>query len=86
MKEDNLKQLYLNDELTTSIKLIKLGFGELQNLSMGNDFYYLPLQLLSSGFERLMKCYICFGHFEKEGCYPATKLFKKEQYKNCTGQ
>ncbi|MBD3329756.1 hypothetical protein GF357_04660 [Candidatus Dojkabacteria bacterium] len=57
--------------------MIKLGFGELQNLDMGNDFYYLPFQLLSSGFERLMKCYICFGHFEIEGSYPKPILFRK---------
>ncbi len=76
MKDENLKHTYLNDELTTSIKLIKLGFGELQNLDMGNDFYYLPFQLLSSGFERLMKSYICLGYYEKEGCYPKSKLFR----------
>jgi len=56
---DILKEFSIDDELRTSIKLIELGFGEFQNLDMTNDFYHLPFQLLSSGFERLMKCHIC---------------------------
>jgi hypothetical protein len=76
MKDYELKHIYLNDELTTSIKLIKLGFGELQNLDMGNDFYYLPFQLLSSGLERLMKCHICLGYLEKHSKYPESKILK----------
>ena len=43
---------------------------------MSNDFYYLPFQLISSGFERLMKCYICLGHSEKYGEFPKPNLFK----------
>ena len=77
MKENGLKDIYLYDELTTSIKLIKLGFGELQNLDMGNDFYHLPFQLLSSGLERLMKCHICLGYHEKHKVYPDSKTLKK---------
>ena len=45
---------------------------------MANDFYYLPFQLISSGFERLMKCYICLGHIEKEGSFPESLLFRKK--------
>ena len=76
MKDEVIRKLSLIDELDTSIRLIKLGFGEYQNLDMVNDFYYLPFQLISSGFERLMKCYICLGHIEKEGTFPKPKLFK----------
>jgi hypothetical protein len=78
MKDEVSRKLSLIEELNTSIRLIKLGFGEYQNLDMANDFYYLPFQLISSGFERLMKCYICLGHFEKEGKFPEPKLFRNK--------
>ena len=81
MKNSAIKNIYLHNELTTASKLIKVGFGELQNLSIENDFYHLPLQLLSSGFERLMKCYICLGYFEKSNKYPDNKYLK-----NCGGK
>jgi hypothetical protein len=76
MKKSLLKDLYLSDELETAAKLIQLGFGEFQNLDRGNDFYYLPFQLLSSGFERLMKCHICLGHHERHNTYPDSKYLK----------
>ena len=78
MNDEIIRKLSLNEELNTSVRLIKLGFGEYQNLDMANDFYYLPFQLISSGFERFMKCYICFGHHEKEGKFPEPKLFKNK--------
>ena len=78
MKDEVIRKLSLIKELDTSIRLIKLGFGEYQNLDMANDFYYLPFQLISSGFERLMKCYICLGHIEKEGDFPEPKLFRSK--------
>ncbi|WP_201617508.1 hypothetical protein [Psychrobacter urativorans] len=62
---ENIKYFVLLDELETSEKLITLGFGELQNINPSNDFYFLPFQLLSQGFERFMKAYICLGHFHK---------------------
>lgn len=70
LNNGSLKDIYLDEELRTSIRLIELGFGELQNLDMVNDFYFLPFQLLSSGFERLMKCHICLGHHEAHNAYP----------------
>lgn len=76
MKDEINRKLSLFEELNTSIQLIKLGFGEYQNIDLENDFYFLPFQLISSGFERLMKCYICLGHIEKEGTFPEPKLFK----------
>ncbi|WP_201596034.1 hypothetical protein [Psychrobacter vallis] len=59
------KYFALLEELETSEKLIALGFGELQNINPSNNFYFLPFQLLSQGFERFMKAYICLGHFHK---------------------
>lgn len=76
MTSEAIKDVYLHDELITSIRLIKLGFGELQNLDMANDFYHLPFQLLSSGLERLMKCHICLGYHELHNSYPDSKTLK----------
>lgn len=76
MNREILKDISLHDELLASAKLIELGFAEYQNLDLGNDFYYLPFQLLSSGFERLMKCYICLGYHEKHNAYPDFKYLK----------
>lgn len=71
-----LKKMCLSNEIFISIKLVELGFRELQDLKEGNDFYYLPLQLLSSGFERLMKCIICLDSLEKNGRFPNQKKLK----------
>jgi len=73
----NMKDICLHDELMASFKLIKLGFGELQNIDAGNDFYHLPFQLLSSGLERLMKCHICLGFHELHNAYPGDKCLRK---------
>ena len=66
----------MDDELRTAIKPIELGFGEFQNLDLANNFYYLPFQLLSSGFERLMKCHICLGYYEANNTYPDNKYLR----------
>lgn len=85
MKKDNdtnksfqqiQKDLALIEELETSNKLIRLGFGELQNINPVNDFDFLPFQLLSQGLERLMKSYICIGYLECQGRYPNTEEIK----------
>lgn len=65
-----VRELYLLQELRSSLKLIKIGFGELQKINMDNNFYHLPLQLLSSGIERFLKCYLCLGFHEKNGHFP----------------
>jgi len=72
-----MKDICLHDELMISFKLIKLGFGELQNIDAGNDFYHLPFQFLSSGLERLMKCHICLGFHEAHNAYPDYTYLKK---------
>ena len=70
------KTVALIEEFETSHKLLQLGFGELQNINMGNDFYFLPFQLLSQGFERLFKAYICIGYFQHNKKLPDYKLLK----------
>ena len=75
-KNDPMRFLCLLDELETSRKLLTSGFGHLQEIDMGNTFYNLPHQLLASGFERLMKCYIAVVHKGRDGAYPDRAAMK----------
>lgn len=77
MNSDLTKFMCLLEELKTSCKLIKAGFGGLQEIDMGNDFYHLPHQLMASGFERFMKCYISLVYEGREGSYPDMKYMKR---------
>jgi hypothetical protein len=70
MNNHVVEDIHLIEELTTTINLIEIGLGELQNISLTNNFYFLPFQLVSSGFERLMKCHICLGFYENNNRYP----------------
>ena len=73
---DSTRFLCILEELDTSISLLKSGFGHLQEIDMGNTFYHLPHQLMASGFERLMKCYISLVYHGRTGSYP-DKAFMK---------
>ena len=68
--------LCIREELETSIDLLKSGFGHLQEIDMSNTFYHLPHQLMASGFERLMKCYISLIHHGRTGSYPDTAFMR----------
>ena len=76
MNSDLTKFSCLLEELETSCKLIKAGFGSLQEIDMNNIFYHLPHQLMASGFERFMKCYIALVYEGREGSYPDMKYMK----------
>ncbi len=76
--KDLLKEIALIEELQGSIKLIELGLGELQNLDKNENYYFLPFQLLSQGFERFMKCYICMAHYEIHKVYPTNSYMKND--------
>ena len=43
---------------------------------MSNTFYHLPQQLMASGLERLMKCYITLVYDGKHGSYPSNTYMK----------
>ena len=75
-KNDPVRFLCLLDELDTSRELLKSGFGHLQEIDMGSTFYHLPHQLLASGFERLMKCYIAVVRKGRDGAYPDRAAMK----------
>src|SRR5205809_3969030 len=66
----------LLDELETSHKLIGAGFGSLQEIDMANDFYHLPHQLMASGLERLMKCFVSLVHQGRTGAFPDMAFMK----------
>ena len=68
--------LCLFEELESSRDLIKYGFGHLQEIDMGNTFYHLPHQLMASGLERLMKCYILLVYDGRHGSYPDSAYVK----------
>ena len=67
----------LQEEFETAHKLIQLGFGELQNINLSNNFYFLPFQLLSQGFERLFKAYICVAYHTNHTKLPSNQELKQ---------
>ena len=74
MDNNKLKFISLWEELETSRDLIKAGFGSLQEINGGNDFYHIPHLLIASGLERLMKCFIILVEYSRNGSYPSPKM------------
>lgn len=75
--DSTMKKLCLHDEMFSSFNLINAGLGELQEIDGGNDFYHLPQQLLASGLERLMKCYIILVYEARNSEFPDSAYIKK---------
>lgn len=67
----------IGEELLTSIRLLKTGLRELNRMDGSTDFFHLPIQLLASGFERMMKTVICCHYLENTGEYPSRDVFQK---------
>ena len=67
----------MSEELLVAIRLLKCGLRELNKLNSEHDFYHLPIQLLASGFERLMKTVICCHTLETSGEFPDRNIFPK---------
>lgn len=70
MAPNTVQKLSIDQELLDTVRLIRSGFGQLQQLDGANDFYHMPLLTLSSGFERFLKVILCFRHLEKTGDFP----------------
>ncbi|MFA5386009.1 MAG: hypothetical protein WC364_15365 [Eubacteriales bacterium] len=70
MAPNTLQKLAIDQELLDTVRLIRSGFGQLQQLDGANDFYHMPLLTLSSGFERFLKVILCLRHLEKTGDFP----------------
>ena len=77
-----VQNIRLLDEVDISIRLIKKGFSELQQISSGNDFYHPPILLISSGFERLMKCIICYWELKVNGDFPSRNILRGKGGRN----
>lgn len=59
MDTERIRNTYLfQEEFNLAYKLIYKGLGEIQNISNENNFYFLPMLLLSQGIERFLKLYI----------------------------
>ena len=77
-KHDELVKFFcILEELESSRDLIRSGFGHLQEIDMGNAFYHLPHQLMASGLERFMKCYVFLMHEGRHGSYPDNEYVKR---------
>lgn len=70
------QRMAITREADTAIKLIKAGLAAVQRLSGANDFFHLPILLLSNGLERLMKAVLCLHHLQTEGSFPARGAFR----------
>lgn len=76
MENELIRKVAIFEEFETSIRLIRLGLGEIQNLNSDNDFYFLPFQLLQQGLERFMKMYILVWEYHQKGELPNKKFFR----------
>ena len=61
------REVYLFWEVETASKLITRGIAELQAIDSSNDFYHPMILLLSSGYERLIKCLLCLISMNEKG-------------------
>lgn len=71
-----LQVLALTEELESATKLIDLGVTELHRLSLANDFYHLPMQLLAQGLERFLKLTYAMAELGDSGALPTAKTMK----------
>lgn len=67
----------LIDELETAAKLTQHGMDALHGLDAANDFHHLPMQLLSQGFERLLKVTYALVIREHSGELPTVAEFRR---------
>jgi len=77
IQDNDIRKLYLEEELLMSKDILVVGMKELQSISPSNDQYYVPLQLISMAFERLMKCYLCLGYYEQNNRFCSYQELKK---------
>jgi hypothetical protein len=68
----------LIDELGSATELIDLGVKELHALSLANDFYHLPMQLLAQGLERFLKVTYALAHLGQTGMLPGRKKMRTQ--------
>lgn len=77
MTDEQTRLIHLIDELRNANQLLVDGFGALQEITIDNDFYHMPHQLIASGLERLMKCFISIVHHGRTGAFPDMYFMKR---------
>jgi hypothetical protein len=77
MTTDLTRYASLIEELEISHELLTSGFGSLQEIDIAHNVYHVPHQLMASGLERLMKCYISLVYEGLHGEYPDMRYMKK---------
>jgi len=75
---DNLKGLNFNDEIRIGFHCIKLGIIEFNKFGPTTIELFIPLLLLSTGFERLLKILYCFDYYNMNGNFPTKKELKNK--------
>jgi hypothetical protein len=60
-------------EAQTAVLLVKAGLGHLQGLTTVELEYHVPLLLLATGFERLVKVFLCLEAKASSGSWPDTR-------------
>lgn len=76
MIADPARGIALLEELHTAVGLAQLGLGALQGIDGANNFYHLPLQLLASSKERLLKIMLSVDLKQKSGNYRDLRTMK----------
>ncbi len=61
------RKICLTKETEIAINCIIKGFGDLQRIDEINSFYYGPFIFLSNGFEKLVKCILCYSVLDNNG-------------------
>lgn len=67
---DALKSISFSDEIRIGIKCIKKGLIEFSAFGPTTVELFIPLLLLSIGFERILKVLYCINFYEKNNRYP----------------
>lgn len=79
MTDEQNRFFHLLDELRNANQLLTDGFGALQEIDRDKDSYHIPHQLIASGLERLMKCFIAVVHHGKNGEFPNIEFFSNNK-------
>ena len=75
--KEGVNIIYLNNLLDRSLKLIRLGIKELENVkSINHEDYYFVFLYLSIGFELLMKIMISIKSYEDKNSFLTEKELK----------
>jgi len=72
---DNSDFICIEAEVIISKKYIEYGLNEIKSLTGMPDSNHLAFYLLSNGFERLMKCIICFWEYKNTNKFPSVKHY-----------